>query len=30
MELLIPKDYISVTSERLSLYKELDNASGER
>ncbi|MFP4470799.1 MAG: transcription-repair coupling factor [Bacteroidales bacterium] len=25
MEILIPKDYVAVTTERLSLYKELDN-----
>lgn len=25
MQILIPKDYVSVTTERLSLYKELDN-----
>ncbi len=30
MEILIPKDYVSVTSERLSLYKELDNIGTEQ
>jgi transcription-repair coupling factor (superfamily II helicase) len=30
LELLIPKDYISVTTERLSIYKELDNAQTEK
>jgi len=29
MQILIPKDYISVTTERLSLYKELDNIGNE-
>jgi len=28
-EILIPKDYISITSERVSLYKELDNIETE-
>jgi len=29
LEILIPKDYVSVTTERLSLYKELDNIETE-
>jgi transcription-repair coupling factor (superfamily II helicase) len=29
MQILIPKYYISVTTERLSLYKELDNIGNE-
>lgn len=29
LELLIPKSYIPVTTERLSIYKELDNAESE-
>jgi len=28
-EILIPKDYVSVTAERVSLYKELDNIATE-
>ncbi len=30
LQILIPKDYISVTTERLSLYKELDNIETEQ
>lgn len=30
LQILIPKDYISVTTERLSLYKELDNIENEK
>jgi transcription-repair coupling factor (superfamily II helicase) len=29
LQILIPKDYVSVTTERLSLYKELDNIGNE-
>jgi transcription-repair coupling factor (superfamily II helicase) len=29
LELLIPKDYISMTTERISIYKELDNIETE-
>ncbi len=29
LEILIPKDYVSITAERLSLYKELDNIETE-
>ncbi|HZK07791.1 MAG TPA: transcription-repair coupling factor [Bacteroidales bacterium] len=29
LQILIPKDYVAVTTERLSLYKELDNVASE-
>lgn len=29
LQILIPKDYVAVTTERLSLYKELDNVADE-